>query len=59
MAATGKITGSTTDLLAMLVELSGPCPSICDGTIPLGGNAGTQTVSIITGQPVTKYPPYN
>jgi len=59
MAATGKITGSTTDLLAMLVELSGPCPNICDGTIPLGGTAGTQTVSIITGQPVTKYPPYN
>jgi len=58
MAATGKITGSTTDLLAILIELSGPCPNICDGTIPLGGSGGTQTVSIITGKPVTKYPPY-
>lgn len=57
MGATGKITGSTTDLLAMLIELSGPCPNICDGTIPLGGSGGTQTVSILTGKPVTKYPP--
>lgn len=58
MAATGKITGSTTDLLAMLIELSGPCPNICDGTIPLGGSGSTTTVSIKTGYPVTKYPPY-
>lgn len=57
MPATGKITGTTTDLLAMLVELSGPCPNICDGTAQLGGTAGTETVSIITGKPVTKYPP--
>lgn len=53
----GSITGTTEELLAMLVELSGPCPNICDGTIPLGGTAGTQTVSIITGLPVTQYPP--
>jgi hypothetical protein len=52
------ITGSTEELLTMLIELSGPCPSICDGTIPLGGTAGTQTVSIITALPVTQYPPY-
>lgn len=59
MGPTGKITGTTTDLLAVLIELSGPCPNICDYTIPLGGTAGTQTINIVTGYPVTKYPPYN
>jgi hypothetical protein len=52
------MTGSTETLLTQLITLSGPCPKICDGTIPLGGTAGTETVSIITGLPVTKYPPY-
>lgn len=50
------ITGTTEELLAMLVELSGPCPEICDGTIPLGGSGGTQVVDIRTGIPVTEYP---
>lgn len=50
-------TGSTTDLLSLLIQTMGPCPAICDYSIPLGGTAGTQTVSIITGLPVSKYPP--
>lgn len=45
------------ELLAKLVTLSGPCPNICDETIPLGGSGGTQTVDIKTGLPVTQYPP--
>jgi hypothetical protein len=47
---------TTEELLSKLVGLSGPCPEICDGTIPLGGSGGTQTVSILTGLPVTPYP---
>lgn len=49
---------TTEELLEILISLSGPCPEICDGTIPLGGSGGTQTVSIITGLPVSQYPPY-
>ncbi len=54
----GTPTGTTTDLLSLLIQTMGPCPAICDYTIPLGGTAGTQTINIITGLPVTKYPPY-
>jgi hypothetical protein len=50
-------TGSTTDLLSQLIVAMGPCSQICDHTIPLGGTGGTSTVSIITGMPVTTYPP--
>lgn len=46
-----------TDLLSKLVTLSGPCSNVCDEGIPLGGSGGTQTVDIITGEPVTEYPP--
>lgn len=46
-----------TDLLSKLVTLSGPCPNVCDEGIPLGGSGGTQVVDIITGEPVTEYPP--
>ena len=52
------MTGTTEQLLEILISLSGPCSKICDRTIPLGGSGGTQTVSIITGLPVTEYPPY-
>jgi hypothetical protein len=45
------------ELLAKLIGLSGPCPEICDETIPLGGSGGTQTVDIKTGVPVSEYPP--
>lgn len=48
-----------TDLLANIIELSGPCPNICDETVLLGGSGGTEVVSIITGEPVTPYPPLN
>ena len=44
------------ELLAKLVSLNGPCPEICDGTIPLGGPNGTSIIDIETGKPVTPYP---
>lgn len=46
------MTGATEILLTELVELSGPCPQICDGTVKLGGPYGTSIIDIITGKPL-------
>jgi hypothetical protein len=48
------MTGSTEQLLTELVNLSGPCPEICDGTIQLGGPYGTSVIDIITGKPINQ-----
>ena len=47
---------SINELLIKLITLRGPCPDICDGTIPLGGPTGTDIVDIETGNPTTPYP---
>jgi len=46
------MTGTTEQLLTELVNLSGPCPQICDGTSQLGGPEGTSIIDIITGKPI-------
>ena len=46
------LTGSSEILLYTLITESGPCPDICDGTIPLGGPEGTSEINIITGEPI-------
>lgn len=43
------LTGTTEDLLYNLLTKLGPCPDICDGTIQLGGPAGTGIVDIKSG----------
>ena len=40
-------------MLYELVTYSGPCPDICNGTIELGGPAGTSEIDIITGYPIS------
>lgn len=51
-------TGSTTDLLSLLIQTMGPCPSVCDYSARLGFTAGTSIIDIKTGLPPTQYPPY-
>lgn len=48
------MTGTTEQLLQQLINLSGPCPSVCDGTKQIGGPEGTSDINIITGLPIEK-----